>query len=302
MVGTFPLNVQEGSPQYTLTSQIAPTSSTTTISVTNTDSIEPISNAYYTIQNEDGSKWCTFYISQWTTDSANNYTGTCTYSSSNTSDVFPEGSVCWCIWCKEYYDSLITQIGSSGNTVKVSQLEWDTNLIIPRGYSIESASSEVQTNGNLWVGGSVAVEETIECADLITSPNGVFSNLNVGGYTSKVLSSNASISINGTGLSVIPITPSPISVSGTARISTSSTYTQTVYITAICYTPVGSSSITLGSGWVRNGSNTMTLDGQIPANTFMVKVDYSVHSDYNPSARVDSVNITSTNYTSKCLI
>lgn len=108
----FPLNVQAGSPQYTLTSQVSPTSTTTTISVTNADSIEPISNAYYTIQNTDGSKWCTFYIGQWTTDSTNNYTGISNYFSSNTSDVFPEGSTCWCIWCKEYYDSLITKIGS----------------------------------------------------------------------------------------------------------------------------------------------------------------------------------------------
>ena len=113
MTGTFPLNVQAGSPQYTLTAQIIPASSTTSISVTNPDSIAPISNAYYTIQNEDGSKWCTFYVSQWTTDSANNYTGTCTYSSSNTSDVFPEGSVCWCVWGKEYYESIISAISST---------------------------------------------------------------------------------------------------------------------------------------------------------------------------------------------
>lgn len=121
MVGTFPLNVQAGSPQYTLASEISPTSSTTSISVTNSDSIVPISNAFYTIQNEEGSKWCTFYIGQWTTDSTNNYTGTCTYSSSNTSDVFPEGSICWCIWCKEYYDSLVSKIGG----VAVKSIEYD---------------------------------------------------------------------------------------------------------------------------------------------------------------------------------
>lgn len=121
MVGTFPLNVQAGSPQYTLTTQISPTSSTTSFSVSGTDAIAPISNAYYTIQNADGSKWCTFYVGQWTTDSTNNYTGTCTYSSSNTSDVFPEGSICWCIWSKEYYDSLIAKIGG----VAIKSIEYD---------------------------------------------------------------------------------------------------------------------------------------------------------------------------------
>ena len=93
-----------------------------------------------TIQNEDGSKWCTFYVESWMEVGGltPTYKGSCIYSSSNTSDVFPEGSTCWCIWCKEYYDSLITQIGGGGNTVKVSQLEWDTNLVIPDGYLLST--------------------------------------------------------------------------------------------------------------------------------------------------------------------
>lgn len=119
MVGTFPLNVQEGSPQYTLTSQLSPTSSTTTISITNTDPIDPIDNAYYTIQNEDGSKWCTFYVESWMEVGGltPTYTGDCTYSSSNTSDVFPEGSICWCIWCYEYYESLVTPISTVNDEI-----------------------------------------------------------------------------------------------------------------------------------------------------------------------------------------
>lgn len=112
MVGTFPLNVQAGSPQYTLTTPRVASSLVTELYVTNPDGIEPISNAYYTIQNEDGSKWCTFYVKTWTTDSANNYTGYCTYSSSNTSDVFPEGSICWCVWTKEYYQSIVDRMSS----------------------------------------------------------------------------------------------------------------------------------------------------------------------------------------------
>ena len=126
MVGTFPLNVQAGSPQYTLASQITPSSSTSLITITNTDSIDPINNAYYTIQNEDGSKWCTFYVGQWTTVSSNNYTGSCTYSSSNTSDVFPEGSVCWCVWTKEYYESITTSISTVNTEISTVNNEIDT--------------------------------------------------------------------------------------------------------------------------------------------------------------------------------
>ena len=119
---TFPLNVQAGSLQYTLSSQITPSSSTTTITVTiiNTGLVTPVSNAYYTIQNEDGSKWCTFYVESWVqdggfvpADAPITFTGSCTYSSSNTSDVFPEGSTCWCVWTKEYYDSIISAISST---------------------------------------------------------------------------------------------------------------------------------------------------------------------------------------------
>lgn len=306
MVGTFPLNVQEGSPQYTISSQITPSSSTTTITITiiNTGQVTPVSNAYYTIQNEDGSKWCTFYVESWTRvggrvpeDAPITFTGSCTYSSSNTSDVFPEGSVCWCIWCKEYYDSLIAQIGEGGNTVKVSQLEWDSNLTIPRGYSIESASGEVQTNGYLWVGRSLAVEETIECTELITSPQGTFTRLTVDGYTPTVLtSSNASININAMGLSVIPITPSPIQVSGSIKGKYDGSGAVPVSVTATCYTPVGSSSFVLGSA---NVSNTFTINvsGTIPAHTYMVKLGYN-----RGSLVTFSVDITSGNYTSKCLV
>lgn len=137
MVGTFPLNVEAGSPQYTLTAQISPTSSTTSIPVSGTDATAPISNAYYTIQNDDGSKWCTFYVSQWTTDSPNNYTGTCTYSSSNTSDVFPGGSICWCIWCYEYYESLVTPISTINSEIstinsEIDSINNDINTLTPK--------------------------------------------------------------------------------------------------------------------------------------------------------------------------
>lgn len=146
MVGTFPLNIQAGSPQYTLTSQITPSSSTTTISVTNADSIEPISNAYYTIQNEDGSKWCTFYIGQWTKESTTNYyTESCTYSSSNTSDVFPEGSVCWCIWCKEYYDSLASYIPSYQVGVPTGAIMAFATYYVPEGWLLCDGSAVSKT-------------------------------------------------------------------------------------------------------------------------------------------------------------
>lgn len=190
MVGTFPLNVQAGSPQYTLASEITPTSSTTVLTITSIDPIEPTYNAYYTIQNEDGSKWCTFYVeSLEQVGDALTYTGTCIYSSSNTSDVFPKGSICWCIWCKEYYDSLVSKIGG-GNTIKVSQLEWDTNLVIPNGKVIESASGDVGIVGDMSVSGT------------ITAPNA--------NITTPVLNNKKMVNI------LLPL-QTPISVTSSAR-------------------------------------------------------------------------------------
>lgn len=296
MVGTFPLNVQAGSPQYTLVTQIAPNTNYS-IFIHNTDYIRPINNAYYTIQNADGSKWCTFYVSSWGQDPSGDYETIPEWSSSNTSDVFPEGSLCWCIWCKEYYDSLVTQIGSGGNTVKVSQLEWDTNLTIPRGYSIESAVSEVQTNGNMWVGESLAVEQTIECAELITSPQGTFTNLNVNGYQVTVIESQATINITSGGLTPIPITPNGVQVSGVVRVQCP--VNVWVHVNAICYTPVGATTIEIGSA-SNDGSFTIRVSGTIPENTFMVYlyITKNVTSDVS----IESVNITSDMYKSKCLI
>lgn len=145
MVGTFPLNVQAGSPQYTLTTPRVSSSLVTELYVTNPDAIEPISNAYYTIQNEDGSKWCTFYVSQWETTSANNYTGYCTYSSSNTTDVFPEGSLCWCVWTKEYYDSLTTYISN-------------INIGIPSGCIIPYGGTTIPSGWLLCDGSSISTD------------------------------------------------------------------------------------------------------------------------------------------------
>ena len=131
MVGTFPLNVQEGSPQYTVDTTIYPNSGTTRITIFNTDSIAPISNACYTIQNEDGSKWCTFYVQSWERTGAvkPTYRGVCIYLSSNTSDYFPGGSICWCVWTKEYYDSLTTSISTVDNEINTLAPKVDDSFI-----------------------------------------------------------------------------------------------------------------------------------------------------------------------------
>lgn len=168
---SFPLAVQAGSYKYKLINVESRSNGNIVLNIlcnvdrddSSSDEPSPIDNAYYTIQSEDGTKWATYYIYDWVTNEMSHdtsiykvYSGGGKLSSSNTSDVFPEGSICWCIWCKEYYDSLIAKIGG-GNTVKVSQLEWDTNLVIPDGKAIESATGDVNITGNLLVSGKKLV-------------------------------------------------------------------------------------------------------------------------------------------------
>lgn len=137
MVGTFPLNVQAGSPQYTIVNQITPNTSSS-LWIHNPDYIRPVNNAYYTIQNADGTKWCTFYVSYWGQDPAGDYETTISeWSSSNTSDVFPKGSLCWCIWCKEYYDSLTTPISTTNNEIStinngISTINNEIDVLTPK--------------------------------------------------------------------------------------------------------------------------------------------------------------------------
>lgn len=120
MVGTFPLNVQAGSPQYTLITQVAPTpdvlNNPTTITI-DTYNTRPVDNAYYTIQNEDGSKWCTFYVESWSPEAGGGYSTQGIITGTNTMEVFPEGSICWCIWCYEYYESLVTPISTVNDEI-----------------------------------------------------------------------------------------------------------------------------------------------------------------------------------------
>ena len=93
-VPTFPLNVEIGSPQYTTVSQINYSAGTSSsVQVT-----------------QDGQYWITGYVGNWTNNDGA-WTADIIWSSSNT-DSLPAQSICWCVWTKEYYDSLIAQIGS----------------------------------------------------------------------------------------------------------------------------------------------------------------------------------------------
>lgn len=124
-IPTFPLNVEIGSPQYTTVSQINYSEGTgASIQVTPaTSGTTPVNNSYYTFQSQDGQYWMTAYVGKWTNNDGK-WTADLIWSSSNT-DTLPAQSICWCVWTKEYYDSLITQIGSGGGGAVIKSIEYD---------------------------------------------------------------------------------------------------------------------------------------------------------------------------------
>ena len=108
----FPLNVEIGSPQYTTVSQINYSDSTTaSVQVTPlSPDTTPVRNSYYTFQSQDGQYWMTAYVGKWT-NNGGIWTADIKWSSSNT-DSLPAQSICWCIWAKEYYQSIIDRLSS----------------------------------------------------------------------------------------------------------------------------------------------------------------------------------------------
>lgn len=109
---TFPLNVEIGSPQYTTVSQINYSAGTgASVQVTPVSpNTTPVSNSYYTFQSQDGQNWMTGYVGNWT-NNGGTWTADLIWSSSNT-DTLPAQSICWCIWTKEYYQSIIDRLSS----------------------------------------------------------------------------------------------------------------------------------------------------------------------------------------------
>ena len=192
---------------------------------------------------------------------------------------------------------------SFGSLPSVSQLLWDTDLIIPEGKAIESASGEVGIVGDVSVSGSLSADNTVEgvtkvSSALVTATQSNVSNLTVGGYTPTVLASNASIRIGG-GLNLIPITLQNVPISGTinGRCQSSGAVTITAY--ADFYTLTSKSTVTLGQTTTSSSSSLFNIDVSttVPPKTYAIGIRFNRGDAY-----FQTVSISSGNYTSKALI
>ena len=74
------------------------------------------------------------------------FTGTCTYSSSNTSNVFPEGSICWCVWTKEYYESIISAISSLQTGIPPGAIMAFATNSTPKGWLLCNGTAVSRTD------------------------------------------------------------------------------------------------------------------------------------------------------------
>lgn len=127
-------NVEIGSPIYTLNEAITfEEGNPVSIKVTPTRNTTPVDFAYYTVQDQQGEEWITIYIAQWVAQDDGTFQGNGYYSSSNTESL-PVGSICWCVWTKEYYQSIVDRMSSKDVALTVITPFDDTWTTINSSY------------------------------------------------------------------------------------------------------------------------------------------------------------------------
>lgn len=196
-------------------------------------------------------------------------------------------------------------LNSFGSTPSVSQLVWDSDLVIPEGKAIESASGEVGIIGDMSVSGSVSTDNVV--TPLLTATNTDIDSLTVDGYTPKVLSTTGNvISYSGAPNTLIVCATVPsggVTCEGTANITVDTWGSSNpVMLYAKCCSLAGNiSDVLLGQGNPDSSSLTITFSSpKIPEGTQFITGFYVTRR--RNSAVLKSVNITSSPYASKQLI
>lgn len=138
---------------------------------------------------------------------------------------------------------------SFGSNPSVSQLVWDTDLVIPDGKAIESASGEVGIVGDVSISGSLAADNTVHGVEEVTSALITATNANI---TTPTLNGKNLVNI------LVPLT-TPISVTSSAK------------------------SFTVNNPYNTNVSGTITSTGSTSnPDTNFISMDGSVVLSANP--------------------
>ena len=182
---------------------------------------------------------------------------------------------------------------SFGSNPSVSQLVWDTDLVIPDGKAIESASGEVGIVGDVSVSGNLSSDGAVIAGG----------NIAVDGYTPKLVQTTGTFSYSGNAneLIFIPVVPSPgVRCGGSATLTNLSAGASTIIkLYARCYSLCGKTA-DLFFASRESGSNINFENVLIPATTQYINGFYL--ECVNGKAEIGSIDITSATYTSKMLI
>lgn len=186
-------------------------------------------------------------------------------------------------------------LNSFGSNPSVSQLVWDTDLVIPDGKAIESASGEVGIIGDVSISGSLSSEGALTVGDSIT----------IDGYTPRLLQSTGAISYSGGNepffIPVVP--PTGVRCNGSATLNLiNSSPGWRIDLYAKCYSLCGKTADLFIASVKASSERPVVIrfdDVLIPPATQFIDGFYL--ECVNSKAEITSIDITSASYTSTML-
>ena len=175
-------------------------------------------------------------------------------------------------------------LNSFGSNPSVSQLVWDTDLVIPDGKAIESASGEVGIIGDVSVSGSVSSGGNVSADDTVSAVNEVStqllttSNITIDEHTLTVITHPVSGKAIVQGDNTLPlVSRGGATITGNVVCDSNISSNQTVILTFTTTDVTGASNenvLRLGvPGGVKN--HTININVDIPAGTVKVNVKYT---------------------------
>ena len=186
----------------------------------------------------------------------------------------------------------LPSIVSYGAAAKTSSLVWDGDLVIPDGYSIESASGEVAISGDVSVSGSVSADTEVN-TQLLTASNITLAEHPLTLITHTVASK--SIVVGDNTFAVVSAGGAKITGSITCKSSYNNEQSVSLIFTATDALGV-SKEIKRYIVRINDGkSKTQNVDVDVPAGTVKVGVQAIPSTSY---ITVTSVSMTMSKYTS----
>lgn len=170
-------------------------------------------------------------------------------------------------------------LNSFGSNPSVSQLVWDSDLVIPKGKAIESASGKVGIVGDVSVTGSVSADDTVQGVEEVVTPLLTATNANI---TTPTLSgkSMATISLPTSGLS--PITTKSSSLTFTVNNPYTGNMTGTMTVVGLA-SMQRTNAVYIDGEWAgqANKGETRTFNVTLSPGTHTVTQSFKCNVTFN---------------------